>query len=1037
MPTPHLVPTAWTELESTPDADGRTVRVSATVTNVGPATYDFASFVPWQLPAGVVQTDAASGLSFGGPIAPGETSAGDWIELYVPTASESAYQTALATGFDGIVRAPEVTVTSTPEKLIDDATLDVVLFRDTDGSLVFESTTAFLDGLVAGDLISATPGGDPTRVVAADCAWFPMRVESVTPDVNGRVRVTPAESTLVFSSGDAGLALDADGRRLFFRQTYAPPPEQDGRRDVALLTDTIDAGYMWDNPDFEGAGPLLRLHVADLQPVPGVTLTGDLLIEKLAAPVALRLREGDVELDAEITLTARFVGSVTAEEGADFSHERALGTIAFELASVPVGVTNLSASVEFELLLDADVQIEAGVTTGVDIRTHQAAVLHLDSGGGSSSRSFREVEVLHATPPRMTEDSHAYASIGVGGDLRLFVSDSYRLASVAYTVGGSGRGEILVDPDAADPVQTGTAVEAHTAFTGSLLLVPIPIADTSWTDSRLAPKGVPLEEPPGGGTPGRGRDQHWATVFDGWGTGRGFATDLAGDHLVTERDGASITTHLASFGRDGQPGWAIQLPDFGGDADALPDGGAVHFASDIIRVDDQGAVQWAWRRPDRSTLFSPNTAVYTHPDGTDDIWTAHRYNVGSKERIARHDPVTGEPVFYEEITADGGLTMWRLLADAHGAVLCGTTNQLSADDTGYKNYGAVMRFDRDGNLLWSRKTSGNARGCAAHEDGSVLLYGSTNPEYYMPRQELFAAEFDLDGNLVWHNTYQLLDDGVPFLDLTDRWSGNHNIDGIDVGAPARDGWMVGGTTGYLTGAAVFTMLVDRDGNPISARVLDGVGVTSIQGLHQRGDGYLLALSTPTPNEMVQSTEDVQIVAMMRHDGHIAFAPEVGLETAGVDVIADHWNGEAGVWGTFTLRNDVLNVSVADAGPWTELTNVRATVESFPPSADGTWSTPCGAPCIPGGDTGDTADTGDSGDPGPGDTGTADSGDTGPADSGPTDTDSGDSDTGGTGTGGDDAPGGDDDGGCKDGCAQGSPAPLWLGLPLLGLIRRRA
>ncbi|MCO4747679.1 MAG: hypothetical protein KC912_22980 [Proteobacteria bacterium] len=1047
--TPHLVLENWAEAASVAEGAGRLVTLTADVRNTGPATYENGSaFELWNLPAGVELR--ARSLAFGevGPAA--VASPIQTVDVFVPTASESAFQVFVAAGPDGVMRGKERLMGVVTPKPIDDATLDLYLRNDGD-TLVFSGSTAYLDGLAAGDFVVSSDSTELPRPVPAPCALFPFEVAAVS-SFGDEVFVTPsADAPLVYESGDSVVNLQMgfdDAVRL----------TRDGGTDVVVTAwdeGPADASVV----DFPGAtetSPLIRFAVPDFEPTPGVVVSGDILLEKLSMPSALRFRNGDVEFDAEPTLEWRFIGSITAETEAQLDHSAQLGSVLIDLARIPAGVTNLSLRLELQLTVEVQADVVAGATAGVDIRGRQAAVVHIDTGGGSFSKSLRSATRLDATPPRLTEDTYATAGLGVGSSIGVSVSDTYSLLRMTYAVEGKAMGEVSIDPSANPAVQSGTSTSVATALTATIVGFDVELARNELVGSNLEPIAAPLETPPTGGPAGRGYAQRWATVVDGWGTGAGIPTDLSGDLLVAERDGAGITTYLTAFDRDGQVRWESTLPDFGGNVDALSDGGAVHFAGRIQRVDDQGELLWSWQRPDYSTLYSPAVAVAERDDGTDDIWTAHRYNTVKKERIARHDPDTGEPLFYRELTADGGLVIWNMLADGHGAVLCGRSNQAPLSQ-GRINDAVVIRLDRDGEVAWARKTSGEPWGCAVRQDGSgsVLVFGRNAPEYYEPHEASWAAEYDVDGNLVWHRSYALTGT-IPGQGTVDRWSGPHLLDEVNVAAPMADGWMLAGTTGYLEGQAVFTLAVNRLGDPLAARVIDGVGVTEVRGLHQRGDAFLLALTSPTPGPLVQSAEDVQVLAMMPHDGRIVFDPSVGLSSYAVDVVADDFGGDAGIWGVYETLDLPLVVAIADvAEPWTER-NDSLLAPSVTPVADGTWAPPCGLPCEPvdTGDTGDTgmidtgdtggADTGDTGVVDTGDTGGIDTGDTGPTDTGAVDTgtsDTGSSDTGSSAdtgvaadSGGEQDPP-EDDAGPRCSTTPGAAfALMWV--PMLALRRRR-
>ena len=822
--------------------------------------------------------------------------------------------------------------------------------------------------------------------------------------VGDEVHITPGPNApLYYTSGNSVVNIDLSGENA---QLLTPT----GGDDIRLVPGYGGPSDMLlaDFPDGGETSPLIRFAVPDFEPVEGVVVSGDILLERLAMPTSLRFRDGDVEFDAEPALEWRFIGSITAETQAELDHSTRLGQVFIDLATIPAGVTNITIHLALELTLEASLDVVAGTTMGVDIRGRQAAVVHVDSGGGSYARSDRSGPRLDLTPPRLVEDTHVSASIGVGSSIGLLLSDSYDLLDLTYSVEGMAQGRVEIDPSASPAVQSGTTWLAATELTGSILGASVTLARAEVTGSDLESIAAPLETPPDGGPAGRGYAQHWATVFDGYGVGGRVPSDLSGDLLVVERAGTGISTYLTAFDRMGEVRWETHLPDFGGNVDALSDGGAVHFAGRIQRVDDQGQLLWSWQRPDYSTLYSTVVAVAERADGTDDIWTAHRYNTSRKERIARHNPDTGEPLFYRELTADGGVVIWNTLADEYGAVLCGYSAQRPLSQ-GRINDAVVIRMDRDGELLWARKTSGYPWGCAVRQDGSgsMLIFGRNAPEYYEPHESLFAAEYDVDGNLMWHRTYGLSGD-IPGQGTADHWSGPHLLDEVNLAAPMAEGWMLAGTTGYLSGEAAFTLSVNRQGDPIAARVIDGVGVTQVRGLHQRGDAFLVALTSPTPGPLVQSEDTVQLLAMMPHDGRIVFDPEVGLTSYAIDVVADDYGGNAGIWGVYTTLDLPFVVAVEDVvEPWTErndslLGSYTSTV------ANATWAPECGEPCVP---VDPDPDTDPDTDPDPG----TDTSDTGLVDS--------DSDTV------------SEDDGPRCAMSPGS-VPVWLVfLPLLAVRRR--
>jgi hypothetical protein len=118
--------------------------------------------------------------------------------------------------------------------------------------------------------------------------------------------------------------------------------------------------------------------------------------------------------------------------------------------------------------------------------------------------------------------------------------------------------------------------------------------------------------------------------------------------------------------------------------------------------------------------------------------------------------------------------------DASGCIYVGGT----AQNQGQTNYDAlVIKYDKAGNILWSRKfnvpSNGNEQVTAIAVDNNCNVYvtgTNANNAATNFQTELFALKYDVNGNLQWSNTYiKSLFYGTAGIDITYDLTGNAYI----------------------------------------------------------------------------------------------------------------------------------------------------------------------------------------------------------------------------------------------------------------------
>jgi len=151
----------------------------------------------------------------------------------------------------------------------------------------------------------------------------------------------------------------------------------------------------------------------------------------------------------------------------------------------------------------------------------------------------------------------------------------------------------------------------------------------------------------------------------------------------------------------------------------------------------------------------------------------------------------------------------------------------------------LIKFDRDGNKLWSRQagTSGNdyAKAVATDIDGNAIVvgytYGSFEGNANAGQMDLFVVTFDPDGNTLWSRQM-----GTPSWDSANAVAtdGDGNI--------YVAGETYGGLDGNINAGAwdLFLVKFDRLGNKQWTRQTGGAGDDSANGVVTDGNGMIHA-----------------------------------------------------------------------------------------------------------------------------------------------------------------------------------------------------